>query len=520
VQVTATNFNMAESIAGLSDSIFLTAPPDAYKCGLCLKIMKEPKQCPQGHCFCKSCIYHHLSVGQKKCPSCSCALTTASLSNNLIVSNIISDLSVRCATTSDLAKHVTNKCDWKGLVRDIDDHLAEDCQFTVTKCSNLGCGESLERRLMGDHNNVCEFRRVECHYCHIQFPFRTIELHRGRCDLRPIKCACNANFTAAELVKHRSDDCPLTLVDCPMFKNCGKCSGTCDPTGKIARNNLAAHISSPEAMAGNFMTLMLQSAEAKSDIAVVKRDLARVQTESSKNQSDLIRSNLELYIVKLRNNSTDEIRVRQDVALSHTLSDWLGMIDRESDTESAEVMLKQLQINSNVNGKRCVVRHIAVELNFKLLKSKPFPVAIVPAGGENAPAPSVSSSPVVFNRRNDKGQVVLVYYRNESSSIISKFIQFYGEIEPREEYTTCKIHTTMFRFGRGPPEISVHENGCADMLSEADFIQEGFITATDSKVRILATFILDEIGEETTVSTSSSSSSSSSVTASKKRKFY
>ena len=98
---------------GYPKEIFVNKVSEALTCGVCLEILKNPKQCNTGHSFCHTCIAKILKTSKKVCPSCQTKLKKLDeLSCNFLAKQLIENLTVSC-----------EECSWKGPLHELDNHL-------------------------------------------------------------------------------------------------------------------------------------------------------------------------------------------------------------------------------------------------------------------------------------------------------------------------------------------------------------------------------------------------------------
>lgn len=168
-------------------------------CPICFDILPpnsavEGGEC--GHAFCRRCIEPVVSH-QRKCPLCRIPLSLSSLKPlNLILRNILSDWKVCCAY-HDMG------CEWKGTYGELEAHiLSPSC---LLRCSF--CSQSIAAHAYLNHQRECEKSVKECELCHVSVCMR-------------------------DLSSHRSQLCPMMMIDCP---NPG-CSQQCK------RNEMSGHL--------------------------------------------------------------------------------------------------------------------------------------------------------------------------------------------------------------------------------------------------------------------------------------
>ena len=82
---------------GMDEASFVDpdAVKDAYLCGICNDVLRNPVQCKKGHTCCGDCLNTWLD-SKKTCPTCRDPLQKKDLSENLLVRNMINDLEVYC----------------------------------------------------------------------------------------------------------------------------------------------------------------------------------------------------------------------------------------------------------------------------------------------------------------------------------------------------------------------------------------------------------------------------------------
>ena len=68
---------------GFTSKIF-EAGTDNVTCPICLKVLKNPWQCPSGHVLYEGCIFDSVQRGNRCCPVATCDITAASLTPNLL----------------------------------------------------------------------------------------------------------------------------------------------------------------------------------------------------------------------------------------------------------------------------------------------------------------------------------------------------------------------------------------------------------------------------------------------------
>ena len=121
-----------------------------YTCPVCKLVLRDPQQTRCGHLICESCLQQLKDKGNNfTCPTCHVDLTGNFFPDNHI-NRKVKSLQVYCNNKDD-----AYGCQWKGDLKDIEDHLQE-CPYQLVSCSN-DCGmDSLQRRHLQNHlENDC-----------------------------------------------------------------------------------------------------------------------------------------------------------------------------------------------------------------------------------------------------------------------------------------------------------------------------------------------------------------------------
>ncbi len=137
-----------------SSSLYVDRPPEDVLCSLCLDVMKNPKQCINGHLFCEECINLALEKA-KTCPVCKCDVTKENLGSNLFVRNVINKLEVKCEFISK--EYEMDPCTWTGSLHARENHIA-NCEYQSVKCTNFGCDVIVQKRKLLSHLEICSMK--------------------------------------------------------------------------------------------------------------------------------------------------------------------------------------------------------------------------------------------------------------------------------------------------------------------------------------------------------------------------
>lgn len=193
--------------------LFIQPPSDQFECPICLNIMEDPVQCPEGHTFCRHCISRYLDGDATlpihhntfTCPTCRGLLTKKTLVPNRLICSLIEDLEVRCFSyqpeeensielTHENEGNVVESCEWSGKLRDVETHYSE-CQFANTTCPHDDCDEILVKKDLPEHLMNCLHRSISCEFCGLIATIDLIHSHSSECPKRPEPCP-NGCFAA------------------------------------------------------------------------------------------------------------------------------------------------------------------------------------------------------------------------------------------------------------------------------------------------------------------------------------
>jgi MATH domain/TRAF-type zinc finger/Zinc finger, C3HC4 type (RING finger) len=195
-----------------------------YQCGICFGLLKDPKQCTNGHLFCDLCILQCLQKSSD-CPHCRCDLSVSLLSRSLFVENAIHQLTVRCqffyTTQTDIELERRNGVvDGVGLEQRTRRRVLTDEETWVAD-EERGCPTMLKLEQMPAHEKKCEFSFRPCEWGAERCPrirLNKWQEHSAECPFRPSHCrACDKDVPQSELAAHTAA-CPKVVIGCP---DCG-----------------------------------------------------------------------------------------------------------------------------------------------------------------------------------------------------------------------------------------------------------------------------------------------------------
>ena len=199
-------------------------------CGICLHIADEPLYCGnKDGCtgvFCSKCLTASVSVC-KQCPLCKFEITDSPQKHNF-AKEIIYDEPVYC-TNAELTNCIDNKkpandditswsaCQWTGPLKDLETHIAQDCEFATTPCSNQGCSVTPLRSQLPLHlSSECQLRELLCSYCGDPVVVMDMPAHLETCGKAALTCTnCQAPYLREDQRAHDAC-CPEKPVTCPF----------------------------------------------------------------------------------------------------------------------------------------------------------------------------------------------------------------------------------------------------------------------------------------------------------------
>jgi hypothetical protein len=147
---------------------------DHFTCPICLQILDDPVSCYKGHGFYRKCLEEAMDRSQN-CPCCTAPLTQPLTSllgmrNLIMVSRVccfslLSALEAAEASATPRDAVLSNGgCTWTGKFENAENHFNE-CGFVEVTCSFEGCGTTLLRRELAEHQTKCSHRTVTCKGC-------------------------------------------------------------------------------------------------------------------------------------------------------------------------------------------------------------------------------------------------------------------------------------------------------------------------------------------------------------------
>ena len=159
------------SFGGYDEDRFKDKVDIKLQCSVCLKVLKDPVQCPNEHYFCRSCICKSLRENAEACPMCNHYLTEENLTKPpRILMDFLQNLEIRC-------DHDNRGCTELIKLEFLDRHV-NSCGYSPTPCTNTGCAQVMNQNEKERHEREkCEFRKIVCDECGEQVMWKSSRVH-------------------------------------------------------------------------------------------------------------------------------------------------------------------------------------------------------------------------------------------------------------------------------------------------------------------------------------------------------
>ena len=160
-----------DSFGGYEEERFKDKVDTKLECGICLKVLKDPVQCPNEHYFCRSCIERSLRETSEACPTCQHHLTKETLNKPArFLRETLQDLIIRC-------DYENRGCQESIKLEFLDRHV-QSCGYSPTRCANAGCKEVINQHDKQRHElELCQFRKIDCDECGEQVIWKSSRVH-------------------------------------------------------------------------------------------------------------------------------------------------------------------------------------------------------------------------------------------------------------------------------------------------------------------------------------------------------
>ena len=177
---------------------FVEQPPNLFVCEICKLVLRYPQitRCC-GKNACRPCIANEAD-NRAPCPILGCQNKCVQIAFNKDLHQEIFENRVYCTSK-------VNGCEWVGILEDLEKHLQE-CPFLEEECQN-SCGMKFQRRMVKEHEAVCERFSVKCKQCGNLYERRDQLSHLDICSFTKVKCpfsivGCTTEVLNKDLQQH------------------------------------------------------------------------------------------------------------------------------------------------------------------------------------------------------------------------------------------------------------------------------------------------------------------------------
>ena len=159
------------SLGGYDEDRFKETVDPKLLCSVCLKVLKDPVQCPNEHYFCRSCVCKSLRENAEACPMCNHYLTEENLTKPpRILRELLDSLEICC-------DHKNRGCQEFIKLEFLDRHV-NSCGYSLAPCTNTGCAQVMNQNEKERHEREqCEFRKIVCDECGEQVIWKSSRVH-------------------------------------------------------------------------------------------------------------------------------------------------------------------------------------------------------------------------------------------------------------------------------------------------------------------------------------------------------
>jgi len=182
--------------------------PQQLHCGICTLIIHNAMNGCSKHVFCKTCIEKYVeneikSNGNTKCPGgCAIAINPNKLEPNEFVDRLVNTLSCKCPN---------DVCNWQGDLLDLIQDHQRNCDYNLHACINEGCDVEYYKINVVQHDEVCQYKLIQCMYCETNMLRMDKEQHDIVCLNEQVNCAyhdigCLLKVYRRDLVSHEENN--------------------------------------------------------------------------------------------------------------------------------------------------------------------------------------------------------------------------------------------------------------------------------------------------------------------------
>ena len=269
-----------------------------FKCTSCNMVAKEPSLTTCcGEQYCKPFLQLIIDNGEC-CPSCNEKDFT--FAPNKRAHRKIMALSVFCTMKQ-------NGCDWEGDIKDLENHVKEDCKHVYIPCTN-GCGQlQIKKGHLDNHlNNECPNREYSCPHCNYKGTYKFVtSVHAVECSYTPVKCPnkCGVEGERADMEMHIQEHCQLQYIQCTFHLTGCDEKFRRDNMNKHMEENLQKHLDSLPNMLLK-MSEDIKSLEEKASIQLIEEEKKSRDLTELKDQLEKEKMKINVFMA---NNVTEEL---------------------------------------------------------------------------------------------------------------------------------------------------------------------------------------------------------------------
>ncbi|XP_076464365.1 TNF receptor-associated factor 3-like [Babylonia areolata] len=214
-----------------------------FQCPVHKGLLHQTRQTPCGHRMCQGCVSVWLDgAASKRCP------VGESDCEDISETNVYPDKSIQRELKSIpvYCKNKNEGCPAKMPYKNYRSHQ-DDCEFQPVSCefSPRGCREKILRGKLREHQEQCGFRPVRCRLCHMEICHNQLQAHNDNdCEEKVVGCpfGCkNETLKRKEVTDHR-DVCPVHPVDCKFAHMGCKFVGERDAVDQHVKEGMAQHL--------------------------------------------------------------------------------------------------------------------------------------------------------------------------------------------------------------------------------------------------------------------------------------
>ncbi|XP_019620311.1 PREDICTED: TNF receptor-associated factor 3-like isoform X2 [Branchiostoma belcheri] len=205
---------------GITDGELERRLEDDEACCVCYTILLTAVSMECAHSICASCAAW---LPINRCPLCRTDFDNVEVDEE--TRQRVGEVPAKCSP-----------CGFRGTVREVLQHKKADCTGQTVYCRREGCPDTLERRLLAQHEEVCGYKKVTC-LCSYRTLKKDLDRHRETdCATHPVPCpvpGCGRQLERAKVAIHVTQECQYTVICCHV-PGCGFVGRAPDMAGHAA----------------------------------------------------------------------------------------------------------------------------------------------------------------------------------------------------------------------------------------------------------------------------------------------